>query len=273
MSDWQGKVVVVTGGSAGLGRAIGAAFARAGCRVVLAARDADRLAHTAAEVNADLQAAGSNGEVFGLTADITRPDEVAKLFSQTMERYGRLDVLVNNAGRSSRGEAAATTAAEFRELLEINFLATVECTRAALPHLLQTGGHLVNIGSLAAKTASRFLGAYPASKFPVAAYSQQLRLELKPRGVHVLLVCPGPIARDDAGQRYDAQAANLPEAARKPGGGVKLKGIPPDRLARAILRACERRRAELVMPGSARWLFALSQLSPALGDWILTRMT
>jgi len=158
-------------------------------------------------------------------------------------------------------------------LLELNFLAMTRCTRAFGPSLIESRGHIVNIGSLAAKSASRYLGAYPASKFPVAAYSQQLRLELNPLGVHVLLVCPGPIARPDAGQRYDDQAADLPESARKPGGGVKVKGIAPEKLVAKILRYCERRKPELVMPAKARLLFAIAQLSPTLGDWILTKMT
>jgi hypothetical protein len=87
------------------------------------------------------------------------------------------------------------------------------------------------------------------------------------------LVLPGPIAREDAGVRYASQAADLPANARQPGGGVKLKGIDPAKLARRILRACERRRPELVVPARARLLFTLQQLSPRLGDWILRRMT
>ena len=112
------------------------------------------------------------------------------------------------------------------ELLDLNFFAMVRCTRAAAPLLLESGGHIVNIGSLAAKSASRYVGAYPVSKHAVAAYSHQLRLELGPQGVHVLLVCPGPLTRPDAGQRYDKQAKDLPEAVRQPGGGVKVKTIP-----------------------------------------------
>ena len=98
-------------------------------------------------------------------------------------------------------------------------------------------------------------------------------LELAPQGVHVLLVCPGPLARDDAGVRYAAESANLPESARRPGAGARVKLIPPDELARRILVACERRQPELIAPSKARWLFALSQLWPALGDRILLRMT
>jgi short-subunit dehydrogenase len=187
--------------------------------------------------------------------------------------HGRLDLLANCAGKSARGEVAATSADDFRELLDLNFLSTVRCTRAALPHLLNSRGHVVQIGSLSAKTASRYLGAYPASKFPLAAYAQQLRLELGPQGLHCLLVCPGPIRREDAGSRYDAAAAELPPAARQPGGGVKLKGIDPDWLGRRILVVCERREPELVVPARAKLLFAIAQLWPRLGDWIVTRMT
>jgi hypothetical protein len=91
--------------------------------------------------------------------------------------------------------------------------------------------------------------------------------------VHTLLVCPGPIQRDDAGRRYAEQSANLPASAAEPGGGAKLKGIEPQRLATLIVRACERRQAELVVPWWIRILVALGQLSPRLGDWIVGRMT
>ena len=117
------------------------------------------------------------------------------------------------------------------------------------------------------------LGAYPASKFPLGAYAQQLRLELGPSGLHTLLVCPGPIRRDDQGKRYEDPSKELPESAKKPGGGVKLKGIDPQWLAQQVVKACERRRPELVVPSAARWLAAISQLWPNLGDRIIRRMT
>jgi uncharacterized protein len=131
----------------------------------------------------------------------------------------------------------------------------------------------VNIGSLAAKSASRWVGAYPATKHAVAAYSQQLRLELGPQGLHVLLVCPGPIAREGS-RLYPLEGMeDVPERARHPGAGVRARAISPEALAKAILRACERRRPELVMPGYFRLLFALGHLSPRLGDWLVLRMT
>jgi uncharacterized protein len=267
MSFWQNKVVLVTGGSSGLGRVIAEGFLAAGAKVVIAALEADAV-RTAAD---EMQAAG--GEVLGVHADITRQDDVDRLFAQAIERFGRLDVLVNNAGRSMRGKVMDTTPEQFRELMELNLIALVRCTRAAMPHLLAERGHVVNIGSLAAKSAARWVGAYPATKFAVAAYSQQLRLELGERGLHVLLVCPGPIERKDARLYPLAGMEDVPEAARRPGAGVQVHATRPQDLVRWILRACERRQPELVVPGKARLLFAISQLWPSLGDWIVLRKT
>ena len=180
-------------------------------------------------------------------------------------------MLVNNAGRSMRGKVLDTTPEQFRDLMELNLIALVRCTRAAVPHLLKQRGHVVNIGSLAAKSAARWVGAYPATKFAVAAYSQQLRLELGPQGLHVLLVCPGPIQRKDA-RLYPLEGLGGRARERPaPGAGVQVRAIPPQQLAQAILRACERRQPELVIPGKARLLFAISQLWPSLGDWIVRR--
>ncbi len=267
MSFWQDKVVLVTGGSSGLGRVIAEQFAAAGGKVVIAALEAAAVERAAAEMRA------TGGDVLPIHADITRPDDVQRMMEQTIARFGRLDALVNNAGRSMRGKVLDTTPEQFRDLMELNFIALVRCTRAAVPHLLKQRGHVVNIGSLAAKLAARWVGAYPATKFAVAAYSQQLRLELGPQGLHVLLVCPGPVERHDARLYPLAGLEDLPERARTPGAGVRTRPIPPEQLARAILRACQRRRAEIVVPASARLLFALSQLFPRLGDWIVLRKT
>lgn len=266
MSDWQEKVVVVTGGSAGLGLAIAGAFAEAGCRLVLAGRDPDRL-----EAAAEQLRARSAHAVLPVPCDITDDQAVAHLMERTVDAFGQLDVLVNNVGRSARGRALETPLEDFQDLWELNCLAAIRTTQAAAERLIATRGHLVNIGSLSAKTASPFLGAYPASKFALAGVSHQFRLELSPHGVHVLLVCPGPLQRDDAGTRYNHDAEGLPESARQPGAGVKLKGIDPAVLARKIVRACERRQPELILPSKAKWLFSLAQLWPHLGDWIIER--
>lgn len=265
--DWHDKVAIVTGGSSGFGRTLVHKLAERRLRVVVAARDAAKIEQTVAAI----QAAGGQG--LGVVADVTDDVQVTQLIASTVERFGRIDMLVNNAGKSTRGQAIETTPEQFHEFFELNFLSAVRCTRAALPYLLQSRGHLVQIGSLASKTVTRYLGAYPASKFPLAAYSQQLRYELGPQGVHVLLVCPGPIRRDDAGSRYAAESAQLPASASQPGGGVRLKGLDAERVAEQVLRACERRQAELILPTKAKWLIALAQIAPGLGDWIVNKMT
>jgi short-subunit dehydrogenase len=267
MSFWHQKVALITGGSKGLGLAIARAAAAAGCNVVITARDQEQLAAAAAAIST------SDRQCGWLPADITQQDQVDALVAETLRMHGRIDILVNCAGKSGRGCVDELSAERYRELIDLNFLSAVRVTRACLPHLLKTPGHIVLIGSLAAKAAGPYLGAYAASKFPLAAYAQQLRLELGPLGLHTLFVCPGPIEREDAGSRYNLQAANLPASARQPGGGVKLKKIDPDWLARRILTACERRQAELVVPARAKLLFAISQLWPTLGDWIIRRTT
>ncbi len=267
MSFWKDKIVLVTGGSSGLGRVIAEAFGGAGAKIVIAGLEGDAVQKAAAE----MQSGG--WDVLGIQADITQQADVERLFAEAVGRFGRLNVLVNNAGRSMRGKVLETTPEQFRELMELNLIALVRCTRAAAPHLLAARGHVVNIGSLAAKSASRWVGAYPATKHAVAAYSQQLRLELGPQGLHVLLVCPGPIERKNP-RLYPLEGLeDIPERARRPGAGVKTKAIPPEWLAAQILRACQRRQAELVIPGAARWLFAIQQLWPSLGDWIVLKKT
>ena len=267
MSYWLNKVVLVTGGSSGLGRVIAETYAAAGAKIAIAGLEAEPLQRTTHE----MQAAGF--DVLGVQANITRQEDVDRLFAQTLDRFGRLDVLVNNAGRSMRGRLLDTTPEQFRELMELNLIALVRCTRAAVPHLLRQRGHVVNIGSLAAKSAARWVGAYPATKFAVAAYSQQLRLELGDSGLHVLLVCPGPIKRKNPRLYPLRGLEGLPETARQPGAGVKTLAISPQKLADAVLTACQRRRPELIVPTSARLLFAIAQLWPTLADWILLRFT
>lgn len=291
MTYWQGKVALVTGGSSGFGLALAAALVQAGARVILTARDPDRLHEAARQLEklsipppaADGSSAsptssadspsGSIDSPCVLAADVTSPDEVQRVFERVRADFGRLDALFNIAGRSDRGLLLETPPERLQALWDLNVMAALHCARAAQPLLGESQGHLVFMGSLAAKSAARYLGGYCCTKFPLAAAAQQLRLELQPSGTHVLLVCPGPIARPDAGERYTAQSAGLPEAARQPGGGVKLPGIDPAWLADRILTACQRRQAELIVPGKARLLFAISQLWPRWGDAIIRKKT
>jgi NAD(P)-dependent dehydrogenase (short-subunit alcohol dehydrogenase family) len=263
-SYWRDKVVLVTGGSSGLGRIIAETFFRAGAKLALVALEKADVEKAAAEIG---------GGTLPIHADITKQNDVNRILETVKNHFSGLDVLVNNAGRSMRGTALNTTPEQFQALFDLNVLGTIRCTQAAAPMLLERRGHIVNIGSLAAKGAVKYVGAYPVSKFAVAAYSQQLRLELGPEGLHVLLVCPGPIFRENE-RLYPLEGLEgIPESARQPGAGVKVKRIDPNYLAQKILTYCERRKPELVIPGKARILFALSQLFPTFGDWLVNKST
>jgi NAD(P)-dependent dehydrogenase (short-subunit alcohol dehydrogenase family) len=264
-SYWTGKVALVAGGSSGLGRAIAVELARQGARVAIAARGSGGIDAAVDE----LRAAG--GEVLGIAADVTRQPDVDRLVDETVARFGRLDLLVNAVGRSARGAALSTTPEEFSALLELNLLATVRVTRAAGAHLLRSRGHLVNIGSLAAKFAGRYMGGYSASKFALAGYTEQLRLELAGEGLKVLLVCPGPIARDEV-RNYETTDPALPATARQPGAGIRVPGMAADDVARRILQAAERDRAELILPARARVVFVAAAISPRLGYWLVRKL-
>ena len=211
--------------------------------------------------------------MIGVAADMAWQEDVDRLAATVAEKFGRVDLLANCVGRSTRGKVLDATPEDFHQLLEANFLTAVRATRAFTPSLVASRGHLVNIGSLASKLAPRYTGAYPASKHALAAYTQQLRLELAEDGVHVMLVCPGPFKREDNGIRYAEESNGVPAAAQAPGAGAHIKAIDPDWMASQILNACERRQPVLVAPARVKWLCAISQLWPGWGDRLLRRST
>jgi NAD(P)-dependent dehydrogenase (short-subunit alcohol dehydrogenase family) len=272
MSYWRGKRAVVTGGSAGLGRAIAKTLIEHGARVMIVGRRQEALDVALGELKS-----AAVGDAVGLSADVTKPEDVNRLASRVQSAWGGLDMLCHCAGRSMRGTALGTSPEEYRDMWETNFLSAVLCTQAFAESLINGRGHLVLIGSLASKVAAGYLGAYPSSKFPLAALAQQLRIETEQRGLHTLLVCPGPIRRDAAepsNSRYrESATTDVPAKAHRPGGGAKVRSIDPYWLSGKILTACERRRAELVVPWMPRLLFAATQISPRFGDWMLRRMT
>jgi NAD(P)-dependent dehydrogenase (short-subunit alcohol dehydrogenase family) len=261
MSTWKNKVVAVTGGSAGLGLVIARAFLARGAIVALVARDEGRLA-------AAQEALGSD-RVLTVAADVTDEDMAAAAMRRVVEAAGGMDVLVNNVGKSVRIDLLKTRLDDYRQFMEVNFLSAVSCTYAALDALKKSSGHVVNIGSLSSRTAWPFLAPYTTSKFALAAFTHHLRLE-GPSNVHYMLVCPGPIKRDDAGERYDDQARHLPQQAREPAAGARVRGMEPARLAEKIVWGCERRKLEW-MPFRYRLVLMANALSPRLGDWYLRR--
>jgi short-subunit dehydrogenase len=265
MRFWEKKFALITGGSAGLGLAIAREFARQGALPIMLARNESHLQ------NAQQALADENLKSDFIVADVTDEDQARKAIEKIIERYGSLDVLVNNVGKSIRADFEKTTTAQYRDLMEVNLMTAINCTMAALPHITETSGHIVNIGSLSSKTAWPFVGPYTTSKFALAGFSHQLRLE-SAANVHVMLVCPGPIKRQDAGERYKHQAESLPAEARKPGAGVSFRGIDPDELAKKIVRGCQKRKLEILVPKKTRLMLVLGTISPRLGDWLIKRL-
>jgi uncharacterized protein len=267
MSYWKSKRCVITGGTAGLGLVLARELARRQAAIMLNGRDTKRLAAAADE----LRSLGAT--VHGSAGDVAAPGVATRLVMESRELMGGLDFACHAAGRSMRGRLIDTSSDEFEALWRLNTQAAFEMAKAAAEPLSQSRGHLVLIGSLASRVAARYLGAYPASKFPLAAMAQQLRLEQGPAGMHTLLVCPGPLRRDDTGKRYEHQAEGLPSSASAPGGGAKVSLLDPQRVAEKILHACQQRKEELVLPGKARWLFAASGFSAGWGDWLLDKLS
>ncbi|QEG23519.1 SDR family NAD(P)-dependent oxidoreductase [Mariniblastus fucicola] len=259
MEQWKDKVVVVTGGSAGFGKAIVDAFAAAGATVVSISRSPDEHGGN-----------GERGNVFSVQADVTDDESVAAAVSQIIQQHERIDVWINNVGQSIRVAFEAATMEQYRQLMEINFYTAVRCSLAVLPHLEKSSGSIVQIGTLAARTGWKNIAPYVTSKHALSGFAHQLRIE-SPDNVHSLFVCPGPIRRDDAATRYKAQSNGLGDAASTPGAGVKISGLDPEWLARRIVTSIEKRQPELVVPAKARLLFSILQLSPRLGDWLLRK--
>lgn len=264
-------LAVVAGGSAGLGRVIAAKLIERGYHVIIVARDSARLEQTRAEL---LSSGPAGASVTSMIADLTSEADLRDLAVRVGEIAPRLNVLVNVAGSSDRGLATELTRDRLIELVDQNVTTAMLCSRHLLPMIAAAGGVIVNIGSLASKVGARYLGGYVASKHALAGWTQQLRLELRPSGVHVALVCPGPIRRDDAGRRYATRlGAGLPQQASAPGAGTRVRGLAPERVATAVVRCIDRRCPEIILPGYLRLLVALGHAFPRLGDWLLVRMT
>jgi NAD(P)-dependent dehydrogenase (short-subunit alcohol dehydrogenase family) len=272
---WHDRRVIVTGGTAGFGFVLARHLAAAGARVLVVGRSSEgvRLALAA------LEAVGQN--VRGVAADLARPGEGRRVVGECLRMFGGLDDLFCCVGRSGRGRILDSSEDDLRAYLDTNLFAAAEITRAAADDVAAAQGHAVYIGSLAGKLVVPFVGAYSVAKSALAAYADAVRLELAPRGAHVLLVSPGPIRRagddpaaDRAVDRYAADIARggLPAEAAAPGGSAALRRIDPDDLARRVLDACRRRRSELTVPGSARLLAGLIEWFPEAGRRLLARV-
>ena len=251
-------MAVITGASSGIGAATAVACGREGMKVALAARRADRLAEVARAVRA------AGGEARVVPTDVADEAAVRALVEETAAAWGRLDVVVANAGIGLLAPVAETTAAEFEQIMRVNFLGVVYAVLAALPHLRRQGsGHLVTVASVIGKRGSPFRAAYCASKFAVVGLSEVLRMELRAEGIAVTCVCP-------VGTLTEFHEVE-PNRLGVPGRGGPIQSA--ERVARAIVRALHRPRPEVHPFPPARALFLVNAVAPGLVDRLLMKLS
>ncbi|AMV35540.1 3-oxoacyl-[acyl-carrier-protein] reductase FabG [Pirellula sp. SH-Sr6A] len=264
---WTGKTAVISGGSRGLGLHLAMELARQQSHLVLIGRDADNLRLQRDRL---LQAGAMTVDSFACDA---AEIDLQSGFRERLERSG-VDLLVNAIGVSDRGMLDQLTREDLLNQFNTNVLVGWSVTKSCLVPVTQNQGCIVNIGSLAGLIGTPNMGGYCVTKFAWTALTRQWRMELKERGVHVLLVAPGPIARDDSDHRYDALLAQRgiqQKGASKPGGGAKLRRIDPVWLSQRILVAAAKRERELIVPWKARIVIGLFAFAPGLAEYLLRR--
>ena len=184
----SGRVAAITGASSGIGEATALALAQAGAAVSLGARRVDRLEALAAKIE------GSGGRAIAVECDVADEASAHAFIATTVEQLGRLDILVNNAGVMLLGPIEGTDTDEWRQMMDVNVLGLLYCTQAAMPHLRDGGhGHIVNVSSVAGRTASAFVGVYNATKWAVTGFSEALRQEAAMSKIRVTCVEPGMV--------------------------------------------------------------------------------
>ncbi len=253
-----GAVVAITGASAGIGRETALEFAREGARVAIGARRVDRLEALAEAIRA------TGSEALVLALDVTDEKQVRRFVEATVERFGRLDVLVNNAGYGVRGRVEEVPALDYERLMQVNYMGTVYGCQAAVPILKRQGhGLIVNVSSIVGHRAMAGGGAYAATKAAQISLTEALRVELRGTGVHAASV--HPIGTE----------TEFVEVAERASQGRKGGPLGPQQsardVARAIVRCAKHPRAEVYPHGLSRAVVWMNALAPGLSDWLWAR--
>ena len=254
----QEKVAIITGASSGIGRATAMAFARSGYAVVLAARRAGLLAELADECRA------GGVEAMSVPTDVACEQQVGDLVSACIERFARVDVMVNNAGYGLHAAVHETTTEQMRQIFETNFFGVFFGCRAVAPVMIRQGaGHIFNVSSVIGKRGSPFNGAYCATKFAVCGLTDAMRVEMLDRNVRVTSVCPG---LTDTAFFESSQGG----AAHRKNSFARLRGLTcPHVVARRIVATVGKNKPELVFSAGGKLLTLVAALSPRLADWMM----
>jgi short-subunit dehydrogenase len=241
--------VLITGGSEGIGAACARHFHARGCRLALAARSAGKLGAVAAETNA-----------LAVTADLRDASARRIVVQETLARYGRIDVLVNNAGTGMYAPSWKADMAAVRNMFEINYFAVLDMIQHVVPGMRgQGGGAIVNVSSIGGMVPLPWFSNYSASKFAVSGLTAGLRIELASSGIHCMDVCPGYV---QTGFQQNVISGKPPEKLWR----ARRYAITADECARALVRGLESRKRTVVTPRAGWALVAAYALFPALVD-------
>lgn len=219
----EGKVVVITGASSGLGEATARHLAGHGARVVLGARRAEHIEALAREI------AGAGGQARAVATDVTQPEQVQRLVDDAVQAFGRLDVLLNNAGLMPHSPLERRRIADWDRMIDVNLKGVLYGIAAALPHMQrQKAGHIINVSSVAGHKVNPGGAVYSATKTAVRVLSEGLRQEVKPWNIRTTIISPGAVA------------TALPQSATEPDVAANLQqfyeeyAIPADSFARCV---------------------------------------
>ena len=262
---FSSKVIIVTGASSGIGLASVYRFMELGANVVLAARSIDKLEKIAEELG---QRTTDNGQQFlCIKTDVTKEEDCKNLIEKTVDKFGKIDVLVNNAGISMRAVFKDLDLKVMHSLMDTNFWGTVYCTKYALPYLLESKGTVVGVISTAAYVGLPARTAYSASKFAVRGFLETLRIEHLYDGLHVMIFAPGFTTSNIRNVALTADGSPQGETPRD-----ENRMMSAERVARILSRGIARRKAEMVLtPLGKATLFASRNL-PRVTDKVEYRM-
>lgn len=252
------KVVIITGASSGIGKALSFEMAARGAVVVLAARSWD----TISEIESELKSRGAR--VMAVQTDVSREEDCRKLVAETVRKFGRIDILINNAGISMRALFEQSGLEVIRRLMEVNFWGTVYCTKFALPYLQLSKGSVVGVSSIAGFKGLPGRTGYTASKFAIQGFLETLRIENRKTGLHVLIACPGFTSSNIRNNALSADGSLQGESPRN-----EDRMMKPEDVAKKIADAVNKKKRILIMTLQGRMIVLLNKLFPFLLDRIV----